>query len=78
MRAVSVAEARRTFRALLDQVARGREVAVLRRGKEVARLTPPRARGGTLPSLAAFRASLKPKGGPLSQTVIRARREERA
>ncbi len=78
MRAVSVAEARRTLRALLDEVARGREVAVLRRGKEVARIIPPPERHRRLPSLASFRASLKPKGEPLSQAVLRTRREERA
>ena len=77
MRRVSVAEARQKFRALLDEVARGGEIAVLRRGKEVARIVPPGRGARRLPSLAAFRRAIKIKGEPMSATVIRMRREER-
>jgi prevent-host-death family protein len=77
MRKVSVAEARQKLRALLDEVAAGKQVAVLRRGKEVARLVPPRTSRRKLPDLGAFRRSVRLKGEPLSATVIRARREER-
>ena len=77
MRQVSVAEARQKFRALLDEVASGGEVVVLRRGKEIARIVPPRSGARRLPSLAAFRKTIKVKGEPLSATVTRMRREER-
>jgi prevent-host-death family protein len=77
MRTVSVAEARSRFKALLDEVASGHPVSVVRRGREVARLVPPRRRRPRLPALDSFRASIRVTGEPVSQTVIRARREAR-
>jgi prevent-host-death family protein len=77
MTTVSVAEARRNFRALLDQVAAGHEVSVVRRGREVARLVPPKRSRRRLPSLGSFRASIRVTGEPVSRTVIRARRAAR-
>ena len=63
--------------ALLDEVAAGKEVCVLRRGKEVARLVPPKGRRRRLPSLGAFRRSLLVRGDPLSATVVRLRADAR-
>ena len=77
MKKVSVAEARQKFKALLDEVATGKEIAVLRRGKEVARLVPAPVRRRRLPSRESFRKSIALKGEPMSEAVIRARREER-
>jgi len=77
MRAVSVAEARRRLKALLDEVSAGHELSLVRRGREVARLVPPRRRGLRLPPLGSFRASIRVVGEPVSQAVVRARREER-
>ena len=78
MRRVSVAEARQRFRALLDEVAAGGEIALLRRGREIARLVPPPSGRRRLPpSLAEFRRTIKIKGEPMSATVIRMRREAR-
>lgn len=78
MRKVSVAEAREKFRMLLDEVAAGGHVVVLRRGREVARIVPaPRERRRRLPALGRFRASIFATGEPLSRTVVRARRAER-
>ncbi len=74
---VSVAQARRDLRRLLDEVSAGREVAVLRRGTEVARLVPARGRGRRLPSLAAFRRTISVRGEALSTAVIKSRREAR-
>jgi prevent-host-death family protein len=74
---VSVKEARENFRALLDRVVQGDEVVILRRGKEVARLVPPRRELRRLPSLEAFRNSIGVKGKSLSAEVVRGRREER-
>jgi prevent-host-death family protein len=73
---ISVKEARSNLSALLDRVAAGEEVILLRRGKEVARLVPPQNQG-LLPSLKDFRDSLQITGAPLSDEVINAREEER-
>ena len=77
MRTVSVAEARRTLKALLDEVSSGHQVSVVRRGREVARLVPPKPRGRRLPALGPFRASIRVTGEPVSRAVVRARREAR-
>ena len=76
MKTVSVAEARGRLKALLDEVLSGQEVSVLRRGREVARLVPPK-RKGRLPALGSFRASIRVTGELVSQAVVRARREGR-
>jgi len=72
---VSVGEARARFRELLDRVRAGEEIVLTRRGKEVARLVPPRPRK-RLPDLGSFRASIELKGEPASRTVARLRGEE--
>jgi prevent-host-death family protein len=77
MKTVSVAEARRKFKTLLDEVSSGHEVSVVRRGQEVARLVPPKQKRRRLPPLGTFRASIRVTGEPVSQTVIRSRREAR-
>jgi prevent-host-death family protein len=77
MASVSVREARENFRSLLDRVSAGEEISLLRRGKEVARLSPPKGARRKLPSLDAFRRSIRVKGRPLSEEVVRGRREER-
>ena len=77
MKTVSVAEARRRFKALLDEVSSGLPVSVVRRGQEVARLLPPKPRRVRLPPLGTFRASIHMTGEPLSRTVIRERHSAR-
>lgn len=77
MRRVSVAKARQELRSLLDEVATGEEIAVLRRGKEVARIVPPKGRSRRLPSLRAFRRSIALRGGPMSLSVVRERADGR-
>ena len=77
MKTVSVAEARRRFKALLDEVSSGHPVSVVRRGQEVARLLPPKPRRVRLPALGSFRASIRVTGEPLSRTVIRERAGQR-
>ncbi|MGM0681272.1 MAG: type II toxin-antitoxin system Phd/YefM family antitoxin [Thermodesulfobacteriota bacterium] len=74
---ISVKDARSRFSSLLDMVQSGDEVVILRRGKEVARLVPPRKREKFLPDLNSFRNSLKLSGDPLSTTVISDRERER-
>jgi prevent-host-death family protein len=77
MKAVSVAEARRRLKTLLDEVLAGAEVSVVRRGREVARLVPLKRRARRLPALGSFRTSIRITGEPVSETVARARREGR-
>lgn len=74
---VNVKDARSRLSFLLDRVEEGGEVIILRRGKEVARLVPPRGKGKPLPSLKDFRSSIKIAGKPLSSVVIQGRDEER-
>jgi len=74
---IGVKEARSRFSSLLDQVEKGNEVIIRRRGKEVARMVPPPGGGKHLPSLRGFRASIRLKGESLSTMVVRNRKEER-
>lgn len=73
---INVKDARGKLSALLDRVGKGEEIIIKRRGKRVAKIVPP-MNASHLPSLKDFRASLKVRGKPLSQTVIDARKEER-
>jgi len=74
---INVKEARSKFSSLLDQVEGGEEIIIRRRGKEVARLVPPRGGGKRLPSLKKFRAAVRIQGEPLSGVVKRGRAQER-
>ena len=78
MRRVSMGEARRRLGELVDAVSQGESVTITRGGRDVARLTSIRPEEGCrLPSLAAFRESIKADGEPLSETVVRLRRQQR-
>jgi antitoxin (DNA-binding transcriptional repressor) of toxin-antitoxin stability system len=71
-------EARERFSELLDRVARGEEVVILRRGKPVVRLVRERAgRVSRLPDLREFRASIRARGIPLSELLLKERAEAR-
>jgi prevent-host-death family protein len=74
---INVKEARSKFRSILDQVQEGGEVIIRRRGKEIARLVPPRGEGKRFPTLKTFRAAIRTKGESLSAAVKRGRIEER-
>lgn len=65
------------IRTLIEQVEAGEEIVILREGKEVARLVSPKHEDNRFPDLSEFRASIKLRGEPLSETVIRERREAR-
>ncbi len=73
MSKVSVEEAARNLKALLDRVAAGEEVILVDRDKPVARLVPPSTKEDLLADMKQFRKSLAVTGEPLSQTVIKAR-----
>ncbi len=79
MNPVSVYDARNRLSALLDQVERGEEVVITRRGKAVARLVPagvpdrPRA---AVAGLRALRASIAERGVALTSADLQAMRDE--
>jgi prevent-host-death family protein len=74
---INAKEARGKFSFLLNNVEKGDEVVILRRGKKVARLIPSQRESRCLPSLKGFRASIKTVGKPLSTVVLKTRVEER-
>jgi prevent-host-death family protein len=74
---INVKEARSKFSAILDQVQEGDEVIIRRRGKEIARLVPPKGGGRRLPGLKKFRAAIRVKGESLSNAVKKGRKEGR-
>ncbi|HVR11662.1 MAG TPA: type II toxin-antitoxin system prevent-host-death family antitoxin [Thermoanaerobaculia bacterium] len=77
MRTVSIREARQKLRALLDDVAAGEEIVLVRRGKAVARLVPAGDSTQRLPSLADFRHSIQLRGTTLGEELAAVREEER-
>ncbi len=74
---VSVKDARDNLKALIDEVAAGGEVMILRHGRPVARLVPPYPRTNRLPSMAEFRKTIEVRGRPMSEEIIAERDEER-
>jgi prevent-host-death family protein len=77
MAQVKVREVRSNLRALIERAEAGEEIVILRRGKPVARLMPPDHEPRPFPDLTGFRASIAVRGEPVSETVIRQRRESR-
>jgi antitoxin (DNA-binding transcriptional repressor) of toxin-antitoxin stability system len=77
MSQISVEEASRNLKKLLEQVATGEEVILVEEDRVVARLVPPTTKEQWLDSVRALRNSVKVKGETLSTTVITARQEER-
>ncbi|MEM8722250.1 MAG: type II toxin-antitoxin system prevent-host-death family antitoxin [Cyanobacteria bacterium P01_G01_bin.39] len=77
MHKVSVEEAARNLKALLNWVAAGEEVILVDRDKPVARLVPSSTKEDLLADMKHFRESLAVTGEPLSQTIIKSRQEER-
>ena len=73
---VNVKEAPAKLGKLLKQVEHGQHVLLIRKGKEVACLVPPRKKR-RLPSLKKFRQTIAVPGKGLSATVLAARDEER-
>ena len=76
MAEISIKEACENFKAIIDRVAAGERVSILRRSKVVAELVPPTPTAiPRAPSLATFRKSIRVKGKALSLEVIEARKE---
>ncbi len=62
---------------ILDRVARGERIRIVRRGKPAAELRPVDTEARGLPDLSAFRAGIKARGKATSQLVIEERRKAR-
>lgn len=77
MNDIGIKYARQHFREVIDEVAEGGSMTLVRRGVPVARLTGVDASREALPSLASFRRSISVDGSPLSEQVGAARGEER-
>ncbi len=70
MRAAGIREARQNLSLLLEEVRKGREVLITDRGRPVARLVPPLEESAQpFSSHRRFRAGIRLKGRPLSQSV---------
>ena len=74
---VSVNVARQNFKDLLDRVADGEEIMIVRHGRPIAKFVPPPPARPRLPDLTEFRKSIKYTGKPLSQIVIEERQKDR-
>jgi prevent-host-death family protein len=70
-------ELRECLGEILDRVARGERIRILRRGKPAAELRPVDVRTRGLPDLSVFRAGIKARGKPTSQLVIEERGKAR-
>ena len=70
MKSAGIREARQNLSALLEEVRNGREVILTDRGRPVARIVPPRrASIRAVSDHRRFRANIRLKGRPLSETV---------
>ena len=70
MKSAGIREARQNLSALLEEVRNGREVILTDRGRPVARIVPPqRASTRAVSDHRRFRANIRLKGRPLSETV---------
>ncbi|MGH8001703.1 MAG: type II toxin-antitoxin system Phd/YefM family antitoxin [Brasilonema sp.] len=74
---ISVEQAARNLKGLLERVAKGEEVILVDQERAVARIVPLQQKEQWLVSTKEFRDSLQVKGEPLSVTVINERQQER-
>lgn len=77
MQTINVRETREQLSALLDAVAAGEEIVILRHGKPAARLSAATPETIQFPDRSALRANLPPAGTSAAQTVRSLRDEER-
>lgn len=77
MAEVNVKDARNNFRAYLDRAEAGEEIIITRRGKEVARIVPPRREPKTFPDLTEFRKSSRLPGESPLESLLKLREETR-
>ncbi len=74
---VSVTDLRKRFGYWLDRAEAGEEIVITRRGKEIARLVPPRRVPKTFPDLTEFRKSTRLPGESPLESLLKLREETR-
>lgn len=77
MQTINVRETRERLSHLLDAVATGEEITILRHGKPVARLTPPQPEQVHFPDRSALRHASSPSKESAVDVVRRLRDDER-
>jgi prevent-host-death family protein len=77
MEQVSVKDIRNNLREYLDRVEAGEEIVVTRRGKEIARIVPPRREPKRFPDLTEFRKSIEIRGERPLEALLKLREESR-
>lgn len=79
MLVVNAKEVREKFSSILDEVEKGEDIVITRRGKKVARIINININDKPTPlkALKEFRKNIKVKGEALSRTTINQRDEER-
>lgn len=75
---IGTRELRRRLSEILDRVAEGEKVRIVRRGRLAAELRALQDKPAGLPDFAAFRASIRLKGRATSRSVVEERRKSRA
>jgi antitoxin (DNA-binding transcriptional repressor) of toxin-antitoxin stability system len=73
---VSIENALRDFKPLLERVAQGEEVILCEQDRAFAKLVPLQSREQLLANMQEFRDSLKVSGEALSSTIIKSRQED--
>jgi antitoxin (DNA-binding transcriptional repressor) of toxin-antitoxin stability system len=73
---VSIENALRDFKPLLERVAHGEEVILCEQNRAFAKLVPLQSREQLLADMQEFRDSLKVSGEALSSTIIKSRQED--
>jgi antitoxin (DNA-binding transcriptional repressor) of toxin-antitoxin stability system len=73
---VSIENALRDFKPLLERVAQGEEVILCEQNRAFAKLVPLQSREQLLADMQEFRDSLKVSGEALSSTIIKSRQED--
>lgn len=76
MRSVSIRDARANLADIIAQVGHGQEVAITRRGREVARIVPAVQTVRPLPSRAATRAAMVTGGAKKTHSTVAVIRSE--
>lgn len=77
MQTINVSKTRGKLANLLDAVASGEEIIILRHGKPAARLTPVLPKSVTFPDRSKLRASLPPASESAAMAICALRDDER-
>lgn len=77
MKTINVSKTRKKLAKLLDAVASGEEIIIMRHGKPAARLAPVLPKSVTFPDRSTLRASLPPASESAAMAICALRDDER-